>query len=139
MLRKRQINHTQSCMLLFVFSLNLSEDVQLNLSEDVQLNLSEDVQSLAMHDSNPWCVVDDADWDNISIAKTKLHGILTKPSLNEIPLLVLGNNINKSQALRALGTVTPLGPALTLWPALRYRRREMDNGVDGRVDTPTPR
>ncbi|GKC84844.1 ADP-ribosylation factor-like protein 8C [Tanacetum coccineum] len=85
------------------------------------------------------CVVDDADWDNISIAKTKLHGILTKPSLNEIPLLVLGNNINKSQALRALGTVTPLGPALTLWPALRYRRREMDNGVDGRVDTPTPR
>ncbi|GKC98728.1 CASP-like protein 2B1, partial [Tanacetum coccineum] len=31
------------------------------------------------------------------------------------------------------------GPALTLWPALRYRECEIDDGVGGQVDTPTPR
>ncbi|GJW23864.1 hypothetical protein Tco_0037675 [Tanacetum coccineum] len=35
--------------------------------------------------------------------------------------------------LRALGTVTPWGPALTPWPALRYRGCEIDDGVGGQA------
>ncbi|GJY36727.1 gamma-tubulin complex component 4 [Tanacetum coccineum] len=38
-----------------------------------------------------------------------------------------------SSFVRALGTVTPWGPAL------RYRGCEIDDGVGGQVDTPTPR
>ncbi|GJR20755.1 hypothetical protein Tco_0165106 [Tanacetum coccineum] len=40
---------------------------------------------------------------------------------------------------QALGTVTSWGPALTPWPALRYRGCEIDDGIGGQVDTPTPR
>ncbi|GKE24908.1 ADP-ribosylation factor-like protein 8C [Tanacetum coccineum] len=54
-------------------------------------------------------VVDAADWDSIPIAKTELHDLLTKPSLNEIPLLVLGNKIDKSQALTKQALVDQLG------------------------------
>ncbi|PWA86133.1 Small GTPase superfamily [Artemisia annua] len=54
-------------------------------------------------------VVDAADWDSIPIAKTELHDLLTKPSLNGIPLLVLGNKIDKSQALTKQALVDQLG------------------------------
>jgi ADP-ribosylation factor-like protein 8 len=44
-------------------------------------------------------VVDAADHDTISISKSELHDLLSKPSLNGIPLLVLGNKIDKPDAL----------------------------------------
>ena len=44
-------------------------------------------------------VVDAADRDNISIAKSELHDLLNKPALHGIPLLVLGNKIDKPEAL----------------------------------------
>jgi ADP-ribosylation factor-like protein 8 len=44
-------------------------------------------------------VVDAADRDTISISKSELHDLLSKPSLNGIPLLVLGNKIDKPDAL----------------------------------------
>ncbi|KAF8410233.1 hypothetical protein HHK36_002756 [Tetracentron sinense] len=43
-------------------------------------------------------VVDAADCDNLAISKSELHDLLSKPSLSGIPLLVLGNKIDKPQA-----------------------------------------
>ncbi|KAI5076406.1 hypothetical protein GOP47_0008471 [Adiantum capillus-veneris] len=40
-------------------------------------------------------VVDAADRESIPISKSELHDLLSKPSLNGIPLLVLGNKIDK--------------------------------------------
>ncbi|KAL7221731.1 hypothetical protein ACSBR1_023637 [Camellia fascicularis] len=45
------------------------------------------------------CVVDAADHDNINISRSELHDLLSKPSLSGIPLLVLGNKIDKLGAL----------------------------------------
>lgn len=45
------------------------------------------------------CTVDAADHDNISISRSELHDLLSKPSLHGIPLLVLGNKIDKAGAL----------------------------------------
>ncbi|KZV30581.1 translation initiation factor eIF-2B subunit gamma [Dorcoceras hygrometricum] len=44
-------------------------------------------------------VVDAADHENVNISKSELHDLLSKPSLSGIPLLVLGNKIDKPQAL----------------------------------------
>ncbi|KAG0455604.1 hypothetical protein HPP92_024896 [Vanilla planifolia] len=44
-------------------------------------------------------VVDAADFENLSISKGELHDLLGKPSLIGIPLLVLGNKIDKPEAL----------------------------------------
>ncbi|KAI3462681.1 hypothetical protein Pfo_019344 [Paulownia fortunei] len=44
-------------------------------------------------------VVDAAYHDNISISRSELRDLLSKPSLSGIPLLVLGNKIDKPQAL----------------------------------------
>ena len=44
-------------------------------------------------------VVDAADRDSVPIAKTELHDLLTKPSLAGIPILILGNKIDKSESL----------------------------------------
>lgn len=44
-------------------------------------------------------VVDAADPDNLNISKSELHDLLSKSSLNGIPLLVLGNKIDKDGAL----------------------------------------
>lgn len=44
-------------------------------------------------------VVDAADHDNLSVSKSELHDLLSKSSLNGIPLLVLGNKIDKPGAL----------------------------------------
>lgn len=44
-------------------------------------------------------VVDAADHDNLSISRSELHDLLTKQSLSGIPLLVLGNKIDKPGAL----------------------------------------
>lgn len=44
-------------------------------------------------------VVDAADQDNLSTSRSELHDLLSKPSLNGIPLLVLGNKIDKAEAL----------------------------------------
>lgn len=48
-------------------------------------------------------VVDAADRDNIPISKSELHDLLSKPSLSGIPLLVLGNKIDKPEALSKQG------------------------------------
>ncbi|KAK6923149.1 Small GTPase superfamily, ARF/SAR type [Dillenia turbinata] len=44
-------------------------------------------------------VVDAADHENIWISRGELHDLLSKPSLSGIPLLVLGNKIDKPEAL----------------------------------------
>lgn len=44
-------------------------------------------------------VVDAADRDSVPISRAELHELLNKPSLSGIPLLVLGNKIDKSEAL----------------------------------------
>lgn len=48
-------------------------------------------------------VVDAADRDNLPISKSELHDLLSKPSLSGIPLLVLGNKIDKPEALTKQG------------------------------------
>ncbi|CAA2993508.1 ADP-ribosylation factor-like protein 8a isoform X2 [Olea europaea var. sylvestris] len=54
-------------------------------------------------------VVDAADPDNISISKSELHDLLSKPSLSGIPLLVLGNKIDKPQALSKQALTDQMG------------------------------
>uniref|UniRef100_A0A0D9YXU9 ADP-ribosylation factor-like protein 8B n=1 Tax=Oryza glumipatula TaxID=40148 RepID=A0A0D9YXU9_9ORYZ len=54
-------------------------------------------------------VVDAADRDSIPIAKSELHDLLTKQSLAGIPLLVLGNKIDKSEAVSKQALVDQLG------------------------------
>ena len=44
-------------------------------------------------------VVDAADPDNLSVSKSELHDLLSKTSLSGIPLLVLGNKIDRPGAL----------------------------------------
>eukprot|EP00793_Prasinoderma_coloniale_P000607 PRCOL_00003756-RA len=44
-------------------------------------------------------VVDAADHDNIEISKSELHDLLSKPTLQGVPLLVLGNKNDLPQAL----------------------------------------
>ncbi|MBA0573088.1 hypothetical protein Golob_000382 [Gossypium lobatum] len=44
-------------------------------------------------------VVDAADNDNLSVSRRELHDLLSKSSLNGIPVLVLGNKIDKPEAL----------------------------------------
>lgn len=43
-------------------------------------------------------VVDAADRENMAIAKSELHDLLSKASLTGIPLLVIGNKIDKPEA-----------------------------------------
>ncbi|XP_028784531.1 ADP-ribosylation factor-like protein 8c [Neltuma alba] len=54
-------------------------------------------------------VVDAADRDSIPISKSELHDLLMRPSLIGIPLLVLGNKIDKSEALSNQALVDKLG------------------------------
>ncbi|KAM7519825.1 hypothetical protein LguiB_018787 [Lonicera macranthoides] len=54
-------------------------------------------------------IVDAADRDSVPISKSELHDLLTKPSLSGIPLLVLGNKIDKSEALSKQSLVDQLG------------------------------
>lgn len=44
-------------------------------------------------------VIDAADFDNLPVSRNELHDLLSKSSLNGIPLLVLGNKIDKPGAL----------------------------------------
>ncbi|KAK6127452.1 hypothetical protein DH2020_038801 [Rehmannia glutinosa] len=53
-------------------------------------------------------VVDAADRDSIPISRSELHDLLKKPSLGGIPLLVLGNKIDKSEALTKQALVDQL-------------------------------
>ncbi|KAI3462171.1 hypothetical protein Pfo_018834 [Paulownia fortunei] len=53
-------------------------------------------------------VVDAADRDSIPISRSELHDLLKKPSLGGIPLLVLGNKIDKSEALSKQALVDQL-------------------------------
>ncbi|RRT77082.1 hypothetical protein BHE74_00027903, partial [Ensete ventricosum] len=48
-------------------------------------------------------VVDAADRDNLPTSRSELHDLLSKPSLSGIPLLVLGNKIDKPEALSKQG------------------------------------
>ncbi|KAL3596789.1 hypothetical protein D5086_008426 [Populus alba] len=54
-------------------------------------------------------VVDAADRDSVPISRSELHDLLTKPSLSGIPLLVVGNKIDKSEALSKQALVDQLG------------------------------
>jgi ADP-ribosylation factor-like protein 8 len=54
-------------------------------------------------------VVDAADRDNILISKNELHDLLSKPSLDGIPLLVLGNKIDKPEAVSKQQLVSLMG------------------------------
>lgn len=53
-------------------------------------------------------VVDAADRDSVPISRSELHSLLTKPSLTGIPLLVVGNKIDKSEALSEQSLVAQL-------------------------------
>ncbi|CAA0814574.1 ADP-ribosylation factor-like A1A [Striga hermonthica] len=53
-------------------------------------------------------VVDAADRDSIPISRSELHELLKKPSLEGIPLLVLGNKIDKSEAITKQALVDQL-------------------------------
>ncbi|XP_028767236.1 ADP-ribosylation factor-like protein 8a isoform X2 [Neltuma alba] len=44
-------------------------------------------------------VVDAADQENLPVSKSELHDLLSKPSLNGIPVLIVGNKIDKPEAL----------------------------------------
>jgi len=44
-------------------------------------------------------VVDAADYENLPVSRDELHDLLSKPSLNGIPILILGNKIDKPGAL----------------------------------------
>ncbi|CAA3017851.1 ADP-ribosylation factor-like protein 8a isoform X2 [Olea europaea var. sylvestris] len=48
-------------------------------------------------------VVDLADHENISVSQRELHDLLSKPALSGIPLLVLGNKIDKAEAISKNG------------------------------------
>ncbi|WOG84450.1 hypothetical protein DCAR_0103633 [Daucus carota subsp. sativus] len=54
-------------------------------------------------------VVDAADRDSVPISRAELHELLSKPSLSGIPLLVLGNKIDKSEALSKQVLMEQLG------------------------------
>jgi 50S ribosomal subunit-associated GTPase HflX len=62
------------------------------MDENIMLRLA----VLGLHGSY---VVDAADKDNIAISRNELHDLLNKPSLHGIPLLVLGNKIDKPEAV----------------------------------------
>lgn len=53
-------------------------------------------------------VVDAADRDSVPISRSELFDLLAKPSLSGIPLLVLGNKIDKSEALSKQALVDQL-------------------------------
>ncbi|KAK8568237.1 hypothetical protein V6N13_106170 [Hibiscus sabdariffa] len=44
-------------------------------------------------------VVDAADSETLSVSRRELHDLIIKPSLNGIPLLVIGNKVDKPEAL----------------------------------------
>ncbi|KAI8536495.1 hypothetical protein RHMOL_Rhmol10G0261300 [Rhododendron molle] len=54
-------------------------------------------------------VVDAADRDSIPISRSELHDLLTKPTLSGIPVLVLGNKIDKSEAISKQALMDQLG------------------------------
>ncbi|KAH7861623.1 hypothetical protein Vadar_028520 [Vaccinium darrowii] len=54
-------------------------------------------------------VVDAADRDSVPISRSELHDLLTKPSLSGIPLLVLSNEIDKSEAISKQARMDQLG------------------------------
>ncbi|KAL2933444.1 ADP-ribosylation factor-like protein 8c [Bienertia sinuspersici] len=54
-------------------------------------------------------VVDAADRDSIPISRSELHELLEKPFLTGIPLLVLGNKIDKSEAIVQQALMDQLG------------------------------
>ncbi|KAK7323624.1 hypothetical protein VNO77_27106 [Canavalia gladiata] len=43
-------------------------------------------------------VIDAADYENLPVSRSELHDLLSKPSLNGIPVLILGNKIDKPEA-----------------------------------------
>ncbi|KAK4284470.1 hypothetical protein QN277_001298 [Acacia crassicarpa] len=54
-------------------------------------------------------VVDAADHENLPVSKSELHDLLSKPSLNGIPVLVVGNKIDKPEALSQQDLTDQLG------------------------------
>ena len=74
---------------------------QLNQKLKLMVNTPRYVIYFNTQLSTLWCsyVVDAADRDSIPISQSELHELLEKPSLTGIPLLILGNKIDKSEAL----------------------------------------
>ncbi|KAL3696179.1 hypothetical protein R1sor_010255 [Riccia sorocarpa] len=56
-------------------------------------------------------VVDAADRDNIPISKNELHDLLSRSSLSGIPVLVLGNKIDRPEALSKQALMDQMGLA----------------------------
>eukprot|EP00249_Psilotum_nudum_P016180 c25700_g1_i1 orf=315-872(+) len=50
-----------------------------------------------------------ADQDNVLSSRRELHDLLSKPSLNGIPLLVLGNKIDKPESLSKQALIDQMG------------------------------
>ncbi|KAK4360621.1 hypothetical protein RND71_019573 [Anisodus tanguticus] len=63
----------------------------------------------SIHGIGTFYVVDAADHGNLSISKSELHELLNKPSLSGIPLLVLGNKIDKPGALSKQALTEEMG------------------------------
>uniref|UniRef100_A0A7N2RDD3 Uncharacterized protein n=1 Tax=Quercus lobata TaxID=97700 RepID=A0A7N2RDD3_QUELO len=86
----------------FVFFSSSISDLLLSSSDSVSYSMK--LESLRLE-----YVVDAADYDNVPVSRSELHDLLSKPSLNGIPLLVLGNKIDKQGALSKEGLTEQLG------------------------------
>nr|KJB21418.1 hypothetical protein B456_004G045800 [Gossypium raimondii] len=93
-------------LLNWLRSLFFKQEMELSLVGLQNAGKTSLVNSIAV--SNIY-VVDAADRDGVPISRTELHDLLTKPSLSGIPLLVLGNKIDKSEALSKQALVDQLG------------------------------
>ncbi|KAL5790409.1 hypothetical protein ACOSQ2_005297 [Xanthoceras sorbifolium] len=93
-------------------------DVKFHFVRDIIAQGQVTVKKISTHDnpvdmltkslSNVNYVVDATDYENLSISRSELHDTLSKPSLNRIPLLVLGSKIDKPEAL-GLNFITDRG------------------------------
>ncbi|KAL0921579.1 hypothetical protein M5K25_008665 [Dendrobium thyrsiflorum] len=84
------------------------DDFDINYEDFFKDNQSDDEPALGL-DPKGIYVVDAADRDSFPIARSELHELLIKPSLSGIPLLLLGNKIDKSEALSKQAVVEQMG------------------------------
>lgn len=74
-------------------------------------------------------MVDAADPDNLSISRSELHDLLSKPSLIGIPLLVLGNKIDKPGALSKQALTDEMYDMFNLNPKKRGQKSKKKNKI----------
>ncbi|KAF6155578.1 hypothetical protein GIB67_004572 [Kingdonia uniflora] len=88
-------------------------DLRATLNSKIERRAALEQQLASVHDAlkvlQGQYVVDAANRDGILISRSELLGLLMKPSLNGIPLLILGNKIDKSEALSKLALVDQMG------------------------------